>query len=225
MRRRALLQLTEESFPGLFFYASLTESKYPDFVNEGDWGLYHEGSSIIQNGELFISSRNSSYGLVFGKRVPIDVNLTFSIFVTPQYALGFNDMHGYRTTNSQSNTGCRFAKHQNDNRNRFQTDGIGFDDVSFSLFAPNLTKTFISYTIIFNAPDYTFIVYVNGIKQGEWTFNEPLFSRSSLERFSIGTNASNNNCIGYFSHFSVFKQLSDKQVMQLYMNGGVPLNY
>jgi hypothetical protein len=210
-------------FPTPLFYVPLTVDKRPiiawnNILTIGET----QGNGTIIDGALNIPNNTSGMSMCWDSLIPQNKNLTFCYWMNPNYAAsGLNFMFGWMYI-SQSGSGIAFSKLSPGNTNMFSTNGNINNTNNEMGLVPVNTWTFVCWTVKFNIPNITYTLYWNGVKKGEWIFNMPTFNRMSTERFSFG-HYSNNNCPGNFKHFSVYEELTDKQVLDLYNNEGVPL--
>lgn len=212
--------------PILLFYAPLTQNKEAVYAHDGKLYTHYAGSNLIQNGELYNASRSSSYYTRWDSTVPVGVNLTFNCFITPTALLnsGINCMHGFsRNIQGERNTALFLIKHQSQAYNSIASNYITPFAAVPDLMTLINEKSFISWSIIFNgAYSYTVKFYKNGLLVFETTVSQPNWlGIDANDRFSIGIGSGTNNTIGYFSHFSVFEELSEIQIKTIYENGGI----
>ena len=228
MEYRRLLGISEIEPMTLLFYAPLTVDKLPTYT----WdipGVFTLGNASIVSGALNIPSNSAQNSIQFNSNVPIDKDLTFSMWCNPIYnnnSGNLNLMHGYLSYGNTPNIGGCFNKHYQFNYNSLHTKWAEIASNDMGLIPENLW-TFVTFSLIFNTTTPPkLILYYNGVKQGEWTqwigLNTSLIREGG--KFCIGSLYGGNlNCQGNFNHFSVYEELTDQQVLNLYNNGGVPM--
>ncbi len=208
--------------PILLFYAPLTQNKEAVYAHDGILNTFYNGNNYIKDGELYNPFNTSTCRTLWSTSIPQNKNLTFNCFVTcKQYVSGINCMHGFSRLNPTMYSGLFLAKYPNNNSNEISADYIIFHRANDLLTIIN-EKHFITWTIIFNEnASYTIKLYKNGVFHTQSTIHSTEWLGVTAEdKLSIGLYG-NNNTIGYFSHFSVFEELSEIQIKTIYENGGI----
>jgi hypothetical protein len=203
-----------------------TVDKSPTITWDGTFGLLTTGIGIVTSDGLYIGSNSKNYGMMWNCQIPQDKNaLTFSVWMNPTWGnSGMYNSIGFYTSNNQARTGLIFGTHPA----AYNTTSVSSTNVNRFDFTPDWGRppanmwTFITWTFIFENGNLTLKVYWNGVKKAETIIPNDSLIRSPNERVVLGSPFGNDNPTGTFKHYSIHKELTDDQVLELYLNGGIP---
>jgi len=217
--------MKKEEGAKLLFYVPLTNDFYPTIAWDNNLNIYRDPTTaLIVNNSYNSQSRNATSAIMWECSVPTDRNsFTFNMWCNPNdpWQSGINFMHGFLNRSGGGNWGVIFGKHQSSAFNQIFSYNINRWDDVFGLLPTN-KWTFVSWTVHEENGYFTFKVYWNGVKQGEFTEPQGSWWRANTEKFCFGSSGyGNDTCMGYFKHYSVFEEMTDKQVLELYNNDGI----
>ncbi len=208
---------SEEQQSKLLFYASFASSLTPEYTYDGNVELLSTSYCSASNGVMQSTNKNMCYK----SASPIPAisegeGITFCCYVKRTANSGICYSFGAaHSTNSTKYAGLQLVSYSS---NVLVTEYLYFVtgySINFS------TLAFWAWTIHFNGSNsYTVKVYKDGVLVFTKTFSNTSWLGFANCYFAIG-HASSNSCIGEFSHFSAWRELTDSEVLELYNAGGV----
>jgi len=208
---------------GLLFYAPLTLNKNAVYAYNGILTPLVVGDGNISSGRLYINS-NASSGFMHWD-VPIQgEDITINCYVQPTNVSSnqHNLYHGITGNPLVSYINLFWFRLAGQTVNV-----VGFHNLDYSTgITHGSNNYFVSIRKIIKGAERRLIVYIDGVKKYENNaLSANVLQFNGLQKPSIGTVGYSYTGMGYYKQFSVFKDINDDKVLELFQNNGVPKGF